>query len=202
QVRVMWRLPGLFDTPGAVAGPAAFAALLGLIFAVSAISAWKRVLSVVFAGAGLSAIYLSQVRVSLVIAIAMMGAYAFVATRQGRVGRATQFLILAGGLCVAGFTLALTLGGLTISQRFLSRVSAAPLSVYRGARGAQLDVTFGELFTDHPLASGLGGWGMAASYFGTMTSSSALWAEIQLTGWMIDGGILMIALYVGAIVVT
>jgi hypothetical protein len=29
-----------------------------------------------------------------------------------------------------------------------------------------------------------------------------LWAEIQLTGWMIDGGVLMIALYGGALVVT
>src|SRR5204863_3580902 len=31
------RPPGLFDTPGAVCGPATFAAVLGLVFAVSAI---------------------------------------------------------------------------------------------------------------------------------------------------------------------
>ena len=36
------RPPGLFDTPGAVAGPPMFAALLGLVFAVSAIPVWKR----------------------------------------------------------------------------------------------------------------------------------------------------------------
>src|SRR5262249_58769336 len=42
--RIMVRPPGLFDTPGSVAGPAAFAALLGLVFAVSRIVAWKRLL--------------------------------------------------------------------------------------------------------------------------------------------------------------
>src|SRR4029078_7534615 len=92
-VRII-RPPGLFDTPGAVAGPAMFAALLGLVFAVSAIPAWKRLLSLLFAGAGLSAIYLSQVRISLVIALGMMSVYALVAARQGRVGRATQFSVL------------------------------------------------------------------------------------------------------------
>ena len=40
--RLIVRPPGLFDTPGAVAGPAMFAALLGLVFAVSAMPAWKR----------------------------------------------------------------------------------------------------------------------------------------------------------------
>ena len=29
-----------------------------------------------------------------------------------------------------------------------------------------------------------------------------MWAEIQFTGWMIDGGVLLIALYVGALVVS
>jgi hypothetical protein len=43
---------------------------------------------------------------------------------------------------------------------------------------------------------------MVANYFGTFTyGTGAIWAEIQLTGWMIDGGILMLALYAGALVV-
>ena len=37
---------------------------------------------------------------------------------------------------------------------------------------------------------------MAAGYFGVSDPNSpAIWAEIQFTGWMIDGGVLMIALY-------
>jgi len=197
------RPPGLFDTPGAVAGPAAYAALLGMVFAVSGIAAWKRLLSLIFAGAGLAAIYLSQVRISLVIALGMSIVYVLVAMRQGRAGRATQFAILGGSLFAGAFVLALTLGGQSIYDRFMTLVGGDPLSVYHAARGAQLDLTFGDLFVNHPLGSGLGRWGMAGSYFATYTrADDALWAEIQLTGWMIDGGVLMIALYGGALVVT
>jgi hypothetical protein len=197
------RPPGLFDTPGAVAGPAAYATLLGVVFAVSAIPWWKRVLSVVFAGAGLAAIYLSQVRISLVASVAMMIVYVVVAIRQGRTVRATQFAILAGGLAIGAFMLALALGGQTVHTRFMTLLASDPLSVYRNARGVQLNVTFGDLFANHPLGSGLGRWGMVANYFGSFTpGNDAIWAEIQLTGWMIDGGILMIGLYTGALVVT
>ncbi len=87
------RPPGLFDTPGAVSGPAAYATLLGLVFAVSAMPAWKRLLSLVFAGAGLAAIYLSQVRIALVTSVGMLIVYALVAARQGRPGgpRSSRF---------------------------------------------------------------------------------------------------------------
>ena len=197
------RPPGLFDTPGAVAGPAAYATLLGVVFAVSGLPAWKRLLSLVFAGAGLAAIYLSQVRISLVTSVGMMIAYALVATRQGRAGRAAQFAILAGGLVVCAFMLALTLGGQSIQDRFMTLFASDPLSVYQTARGTQLNVTFGDLFVNHPLGSGLGRWGMIANYFGNFThETDAMWAEIQLTGWMIDGGLLMVALYSGALIVT
>jgi hypothetical protein len=66
----------------------------------------------------------------------------------------------------------------------------------------QLEVTFGEMFTNAPLGAGLGRWGMAAGYFGAAAASQTLWAEIQFTGWMIDGGIVLIALYCGALLVT
>jgi hypothetical protein len=197
------RPPGLFDTPGAVAGPAAYATLLGVVFAVSAIPIWKRVLSLVFAGAGFAAIYLSQVRISLVTSLGMMIVYFVVAVRQGRSGRATQFAILAGGLVVGAFMLALALGGPAVLSRVMTLLASDPLSVYQRARGTQLDVTFGDLFVNHPLGSGLGRWGMVANYFGAFShDNEAIWAEIQLTGWMVDGGILMIALYSGALVVT
>jgi hypothetical protein len=75
--------------------------------------------------------------------------------------------------------------------------------VYQGARGAQFNITFSEMLYEHPLGAGLGRWGMTATYFGNFTLlSRPLWAEIQFTGWMIDGGVLLIALYCGALVVT
>ena len=40
-------------------------------------------------------------------------------------------------------------------------------------------------------------------YFGTNNPNSpGIWAEIQFTGWMIDGGALMIVVYMGALVTT
>jgi hypothetical protein len=201
--RMLVRPPGLFDTPGSVAGPAAYAALLGLVFAVSQTTAWKRLLSLGFAGAGLGAIYLSQVRISWAVTLGMMLAYTLTLSRQAKFARASQFAILAGGVFVGGFVLAVALGGHEISDRFMTLFADDPLSVYRSARGVHLDQTFGDLLVNHPLGAGIGRWGMAASYFGSFTEvNTPIWAEIQLAGWMIDGGVLMIGLYGGALVVT
>jgi hypothetical protein len=194
------RPPGLFDTPGAVCGPAIFAAVLGLVFAVSAIPVWKRALSLGMAGAGLAAIYLTQVRVSLVATIVMMVVYVLVSLRQGRGGVATQFGILAGGAVVLSLSLAVALGGTAITDRVYSLFASDPLTVYKGARGDLLTYTFYDLLFQYPLGAGLGRWGMAAGYFPSANPSSAsIWAEIQFTGWMIDGGVVMIAIYLGAI---
>jgi hypothetical protein len=130
--------------------------------------------------AGLAAIYLSQVRVSLVITLGMMIVYATVAARQGRPAARGQFAILAGGIVVGGFMLALTLGGPSIMERFLTLTAADPLTVYHGARGVQLDVTFGQMFVDAPLGSGLGRWGMIGGYRHRRCGQDAR-AEIQFT---------------------
>ncbi|HEV3486647.1 MAG TPA: hypothetical protein VG106_14645, partial [Vicinamibacterales bacterium] len=83
------RPPGLFDNPGAVAGPGMYAALLGLVFAISAIPWWQRLAALGASFAGVAAIYLSQVRISLVMTVLMFVAYAFVLALQDRRGRAT-----------------------------------------------------------------------------------------------------------------
>jgi hypothetical protein len=179
------------------------AALLGLVFAVSAIPTWKRALSLGFAVAGLAAIYLSQVRISLVMTVLMMVVCFLTMSRQGRFARATAFGVLSGGILFGAFLVAITLGGTSVQERVMTLFSRDPLTVYQTARGVQLDLTFRSLLFEHPLGAGLGRWGMAAGYFGSYTElSSPIWAEIQFTGWMIDGGVLMIALYCGAIVVT
>lgn len=197
------RPPGLFDTPGAVAGPGMSAALLGLVFATSAIPAWKRALSLAFAGAGLAAIYLSQVRISLVMTALMMVSYVAITARQRRYRRATRFGILAGGIIVGSFIVALALGGATVHDRVMTLFAADPLSVYQNARGTQLTITFRDLLFEHPFGAGLARWGMAATYFGVFTiDTPSLWAEIQFTAWMIDGGVLLIVLYCGALIVT
>src|SRR5262249_42521440 len=84
------RPPGLFDNPGAVAGPGMFAALLGAVFGLSAIPLWQRVGAFTMSAAGVAAIYLSQVRVSLVVFVLMIAAYTLVLFRQGRFAKATS----------------------------------------------------------------------------------------------------------------
>jgi hypothetical protein len=193
------RPPGLFDTPGAVAGPGMFAALLGVIFGLSALPLWKRAGAFAMSGAGIAAIYLSQVRISLVVTVLMFGIYGLVLLAQRRTSKATAFGLLAGGLVVGSFLLAVTLGGQSVSDRFMTLFAEDPLAVYYKARGVQLDYTFSEMLLDYPFGAGLGRWGMAAGYFGT-PGAPTMWAEIQMAGWMIDGGIPMIVLYGGAII--
>ena len=199
--RTIVRPPGLFDTPGAVAGPGMFAALLGLVFGLSAIPRWQRAGAFVLAGAGVAAIYLSQVRVSMGVLVIMVGAYGFVLLRQGRAGKAATFGALAGGVVVASFILAVTLGGQSIFSRFVTMFAEDPLQAYYRSRGMSLDYTLRELLFEFPLGAGLGRWGMASGYFGG-GGVSTIWAEIQVTGWMIDGGVLMVVAYLGALVVT
>ena len=197
------RPPGLFDTPGAVAGPGMSAGLLGLVFATSAVALWKRGLSLALALCGFAAIYLSQVRISLVIVAVMLAVYGSVTFRQRRFARVTQFGLLAGGTVVGAFLLALTLGGPSIQERVMTLFASDPISVYHNARGVQLDITFRDLLYQYPFGAGLARWGMAAAYFQrTNLDSPPLWAEIQFTSWMIDGGILLMVLYIGVIVVT
>jgi hypothetical protein len=197
--RVIVRPPGLFDTPGAVAGPGMFAALLGAVFGLSAIPIWQRIGAFALAGAGVAAIYLSQVRVSLVILVLMIAAYTAMLFLQRRVMKAAVFGGIGGGVIVLSFLVALTLGGETIMTRVMSLFAEDPVAVYYRARGAQLDYTITEMLYEFPFGAGIGRWGMAAGYFNTASNIPNLWAEIQITGWMIDGGVILIVLYGGAL---
>lgn len=199
--RLIVRPPGLFDTPGAVAGPGMFAALLGAVFGLSALPMWQRLGAFALSAAGVAAIYLSQVRVTLVILVVMAAVYVLVLLRQGRAGKATSFGIMAGAVLAGSFVLAVALGGQSVVDRFLTLFADDPMSVYYRSRGVQLDYTLTEMLYEFPFGAGLGRWGMAGGYF-SGSNVPSLWAEIQITGWMIDGGVPLIFLYGMALVAT
>ena len=194
------RPPGLFDNPGAVAGPAMYAALLGLVFATSAMSLFTRAVALGASFAGIAAIYLSQVRVSLVVLAVMLATYVVVLSMHSRMRRALTFGAIAGGLIVATFTFAVSLGGESIIERTFTLFAQDPVSLYTASRGGQLVYTFDDLVTTYPLGAGLGRWGMIAGYFGT-GGERPLWAEIQIAGWAIDGGIPLLLLGIAAPVI-
>ena len=195
------RPPGLFDNPGAVAGPGMYAALLGLVFVTSASALWKRGAALAAAFAGVAAIYLSQVRVSLAVLAIMLGTYVSLLLFQQRKQRAVVFGGLAGGLVVATFVFAISLGGQSIADRTFTLFAQDPISLYSASRGGQLVYAFDDLLNIYPLGAGLGRWGMINGYFGG-GSEKPLWAEIQVAGWAIDGGIPLVLISVGALVVT
>jgi hypothetical protein len=198
------RPPGLFDTPGAVAGAGMFAALLGVIFAASPIAAWQRTGALAFAFAGVAAIYLSQVRVTLVVLAGMMLSYTVLLTRQRRLSTMSAFTGLSAALLVAAFTYAVFLGGESIVERVFTLFEDDPVAIYYASRGGQLVYAFNEFFFDFPLGAGLGRWGMTAHAFGDAGNLNAppIWAEIQIAGWMLDGGFFLVFLYCGALVAT
>jgi hypothetical protein len=195
------RPPGLFDNPGAVAGPGMYAALLGLVFATSASSLWRRALALGASFAGVAAIYLSQVRVSLVVLAIMLGAYVVVLTLQKRLRRASIVAAIAVSLLVATFTFAVSLGGESIVERTMTLFAQDPLSLYSASRGGQLVYAFDDLLATYPLGGGLGRWGMIAGYFGS-GSQPSVWAEIQVAGWAIDGGMPLLLLGIAAPVIS
>jgi hypothetical protein len=197
------RPPGLFDTPGAVAGPGGYAALLGLIFAATRIRRWQRVVAAGLAFAGFAAIYLSHVRISLVVAATMMMAYGAILFLQRRVATATVFSTVAGVALAGAFIFAVIVGGGAIAERFATLFESDPFTVYYTARGGQLSYALSDSLFEFPFGAGLARWGMSAMYFGRATiDSPSLWAEIQLAGWILDGGVLLMALSCATLAVT
>ncbi len=201
------RPPGLFDNPGAVAGPGMMASALGVMFVVAPVSFKLRVISMAFAILGVAAIYLSHVRTSLLIVIGVSGVYFtamwFLARRQKM--RGLVFLAIAGIIGVLAFSLSLTLGGEATRARFETLVASTLVDVYYDSqRGPMLESAFSYLLVEFPFGAGLGRWGMIHAHFGDPSNldSSEIWAELQPNAWIVDGGLLLLVFYSTALVVT
>jgi hypothetical protein len=188
------RPPGLYDTPGAVCGAGTVAALLGLVFFLEKMRWWKRAVALAFSASGLAAVYLSHVRASAVVAAGMMLTYLVMLALQGQKKRATQFLALGAGLVVVTFMTATILGGAKVRERFLSLFEDDPRSLYYHSRGAMLEHAFDDLLYEYPMGAGLARWGVITGYVG-VPGSRQIWAEIQPTAWILDGGIFLLVLY-------
>jgi hypothetical protein len=200
--RTIVRPPGLSDLPGGAAIAGTIASLLSFAFAMRAgDSHWKRLcyLSVVIVG--ITVIYLTQVRSMLVMMIVCMLALAGVRFRQGHT---VQSGWIAGAIAVVvfgSFLWAVTLGGDVVRERFLGIVDTGVVQSYQDNRGFFLDYTVRELLFEYPFGAGMGRWGMMSVYFGDSGNWQfpSLHAEIQPTGWLFDGGVLMWICYGGAL---
>jgi hypothetical protein len=203
--RLIIRPPGLFDTPGAVAGPGMIAGLLGLIFFLAPVAKWQKVLALGFSFAGAIAIYLTQVRTSILILFGMLTVYLILLTIQREKAKAIAFGSLVALLFSTTLAYAVLLGGSSISERFATLTADEPLDVYyKAGRGSQLESGFTSLLTQYPLGAGLGRWGMMRLYFGDESdrNSPSIWAELQFSAWILDGGYILMVLYCIALLIT
>ena len=201
--RVMIRPPGLFDAAGAVAGAAMVATMLGLVFCLEPMAWWKRGVSLGFALAGMSALYLSHVRAAFVMTLVMMVAYIGLLIVQNQKKRVIGFGALGFGLVVVGLSVATTLGGDSVADRFRTLLEGDPRDIYYQSRGIQVESAMTELLDQYPFGAGLGRTGMLSYYFGDSGSASrGLFAEVQPNAWMIDGGVPLVVLYGLVLLVT
>ena len=149
----------------------------------------------------MAAIYLSQVRVSLAVLAIMLVTYASVLMFQQRKQRAFIFGGLAGGLVVATFAFAIALGGQSIAERTLTLFAQDPVSLYSrvARRTARLRVRRpGEHLSARRRPRPVG---HDQRLLRRRIASRPLWAEIQVAGWAIDGGIPLVLVSVAALVV-
>jgi len=200
--RLIVRPPGLSDMPGGASVSGVIAALLAFGFATRVNTPLRtRAYYLVAVLMAITVVYLTQVRSLLLMLVVCMQAVAFVSLRQGRAIQGGWRASLATALVVGSFVWAVTLGGDAVSQRFRDIVDSGVVETYRENRGFFLDYTVRQLMFEYPFGAGLGRWGMMSVYFGEPGNWQfpSLHAEIQPTGWLYDGGILMWVFYGGAI---
>ncbi len=192
----MLRPSGLSGTPGGAGPQGLYAALFGSGIVLARPFRFARVLGIISIGLGLVCIYLSEVRavlVSFVICIVVLTA---LLSTSGHGTRATTFALIVSITALAGFYFALDLGGQMMSNRVASLIASDPSSVYYANRGRMLELTFTDHLPKYPLGAGLGHWGMINTYFGSVDQE--IGAEIQITGWVLDGGLPLLIAYPAA----
>lgn len=201
--RIITRPPGLSDVPSGAATGAAITSFLALFFSTKKrCSLWVRVLLMVLVLVSFFTLYLTQVRSQFLCLIAAIIALAILRLRGGEGARGFTVIIFSAGLVAGAFMLAVGVGGDTIEFRYLDLAETGLIESFQQNRGQFLQYTLERLLWEYPLGSGMGRWGMMYSYFGQNPSISALWAEIQVTGWLFDGGIPLCFLYLGAIIIS
>lgn len=199
--RLIVRPPGLSDMPGGASISGTIAAVLGFAFALGHQRQFWKILYFAVVGIAITVVYLTQVRSTLLMIPGCMAVMALIKLRQGRVLQSGWMAASAAGLVFGGFLWAVTVGGDLVEERFRGIVDSGVVKTYQENRGLFLAHTVNDLAFEYPFGAGLGRWGMMTAYFGEAGNwrHPALYAEIQLTGWLYDGGLLMWVFYPAAL---
>jgi len=200
--RPIVRPPGLSDLPGG----AAVAGLMTVLLAAAAVSHERtsgivRLFSVAAAAIGMTVLYLTQVRSLTVMAAIGVFMFAAIRLRQGRVMRSGWIVVGGVALVAASFVWAAAIGGKSVETRYSGLIDNGLLTTFQQSRGQFIDYTFRDLLFRFPLGAGLGRWGIMTVYFNDAARwyTPLIYVEIQITGWLLDGGVLMWLCYGGAL---
>jgi hypothetical protein len=200
--REIVRPPGLSDLPGGAAVAGMMTMILGLALAVRRDERWGvRGVCLAAAVIGMTALYLTHVRSLTIVSAASVGVYALLRLRQGRTFEGSLSLGVGVALLVGSYIWAVAVGGEAVSDRFSGLADDGVFRVFQDQRGAFIRYTLSELLYEFPLGAGLGRWGMMQVYFGdpTLWQAPPIHVEVQLTGWLLDGGLPLWLLYGGAL---
>jgi hypothetical protein len=200
----VYRAMGVSDIPGAAGVSGLYALAIGTALFVVDRRRLMRLacaLSMTFA---LTAIYLAQLRSTLIVAVLVVGGFVvYLAVRRGQ--RALLTLLIVALTLLASINIAVLVGGTDVFDRAVTLVDSRPHDVYYANRGQFLDQTFTQHLPAYPLGAGLARWGMAGHYFApreALQDATALWVEIQWTGWVFDGGVPLLLAYSWAVALT
>lgn len=193
------RLMGLTDTPGGAATSGFYAVLLGVGFLVSESSRKLRAFSAVSITLGMFCLYLAQSRSRFLLTAICVAVFLAILAYRGQIRRFATAVVIGSVLVLGAFGWAVSVGGDSASERLGTLATTDPTGLYQENRGYFLEKTFEDIAPKHPLGAGLGRWGMMYLYFGSASASKPIWVEIQLTGWVLDGGFPMLFLYGAAL---
>ncbi len=190
---------GLTDIPGGASLSGFYAVLGGIGAMLGASNFWLRAAGAGALPLGMAAIYFSQTRSVLVMLVASLAALMAILAWRRQAGRLA--FAAGAGAAALSFAWAVSIGGDAIENRFSSLWSEGAADIVYKGRGRFLEETILDLIPKYPFGAGMGRWGMPFAYLGDSTDPSrgALWAEIQWSGWLYDGGVPMIVVYTLAI---
>lgn len=184
---------GLSDTPGGVASGGVYASLFGLAVVLTRPFPYARIAGILAMLVGMSAVYLSQVRSAIVVLTIACIVLLVQLVPFARLPQLAALLVLGAVAVFGGFQISSSLGGEHVSDRLHSLVQADPSTVYQANRGMMLEHGFATLLPQYPFGAGLAHWGMILIYFGR--AEDLIGAEIQIVGWILDGGLPLLLAY-------
>ncbi len=198
---MVFRPMGLTDSPGGAGVAGFYAVLVGLGLFLTTPSLWMKGLCLGSIGAGMTCLYICQVRSILIEAVLCMIILLAILVRKGRIAQVGILLVVIVVVVGGGLAFAFSLGGEAVTDRLATLTEERPDEVYYNNRGRFLDFTINELLPRFPFGAGLGRWGMMNNYFGNNSDPlrGPIYVEIQWTGWLLDGGVALILSYVAAL---